>query len=174
MPPDHHPYYCEENIHRLIASDRLANDAVVVLVTNAHRSVACWSQRLAPEPGQAVVWDYHVVAVEPGEAREAARVWDLDSVLEPPCSLDTWLTATFRPGVPEQLDARFRVVEGALWVAEFASDRSHMLAEDGAWLHPPPPWPPPGGGEGSNLDRWLDQAVGEWLGLEELWNLLKG
>ena len=113
------------------------------------------------QPGGRRGVDYHVVAVEPA----AVQVWDLDSVLAPPCSLKTWLTATFRPGVPEQLKPLLRPVPASEFLADLRSDRSHMRSEDGGWTYPPPSWPAPGAAEGggSNLEQWLDPAAGDWL-----------
>ncbi len=160
MAPEHHPYYCEENIYRLLASGRLGPGARALWVTNATRTVACWAQRVAPSLGHAVVWDYHVVGVTAGPD---PRVWDLDSVLEMPCPLERWLGATFAQGAPPSLEPAFRVIDGERYVAELRTDRAHMRTAEGAWQEPPPPWPAPGAGRGSNLDTWMDLSVGEWL-----------
>lgn len=154
---------------RLVQAGTVPPQAWVVFITNAQRQVACWSARVAPTPTAAVIWDYHVVAVDP-LAAAGPQVWDLDSVLAPPCSLRTWVTATFPPGAPAELSPRLRIVPAAVYLAELRSDRSHMVGADGSWAAPPPPWPPPGAdrGGGSNLDSWLDLEAGEWIGPAEL------
>lgn len=159
------PYYCEENAWRLLAATSLVSGpAEAVLVSNAERAVACWGQRAAP-PGEPVLWDYHVVVVElaAGDLSEA-RVWDPDCVASPVLPVGRWLELTFlAPGeVVARFRPRFRPVPRARWVAELATDRSHMRGPDGAWRAPPPPWDPPGA-PGMNLFEWLDPSSPEWL-----------
>lgn len=156
--PDYTPYYCEENIYRLAARrDLIGDQAEVVFITNARAAVACWFQRAAPEPGQALVWDYHVVLVDPHAT--GPRLWDLDCILGCPLPAATWLAATFQD--PTQVPARyhpsFRVVAAAAFLRDFATDRSHMRTRHG-WRKPPPPWTPPGPVDGvaMNLDLFRD------------------
>jgi hypothetical protein len=45
-----------------------------------------------------VVWDYHVFVIEAAHGRlRRARVWDLDTRLPFPCSLDDYTHAALRP-----------------------------------------------------------------------------
>jgi len=37
---------------------------------------------------------------------------------------------------------KFRIVKAEDFLMHFASDRSHMLKEDGEWMSPPPTYPP--------------------------------
>lgn len=143
------PSYCEENVWHLCGEPRFARvEARVVFVSNAERACALWCQRSAERPGEAVVWDYHVILA----ARAACgwEVWDLDTTLGAPVPLAEYLAMTFvdlRLLPPPLLDElaglapRFRVLEAELYRAEFSSDRSHM--EGAGWeIRPPaPPWP---------------------------------
>ena len=174
-PPRYAAFYCEENVWQLCRHPALAGRPLrAVFVSNAARACALWAQRGAPAPGEPVVWDYHLVAVE---AADAARVWDLDSALGLPVPLDDYLAATFRP-VAEPHGPRFRVVDAAEYVGRLASDRGHMRAPDGSWLMPPPPWPPPRpAGAPSNQMRFVDMAapfVGEVTDLAGLPRALRG
>lgn len=146
--------YCEENVWHL--SDRPLPDADerwALFISNPHRSCAMWQQRAAP-PGQPVVWDYHVVLVTQGSDR--IQVWDLDSRLLFPCSLDEWLAGSFphQEALAARLRPVFRLVPAGAFRNRFRSDRSHMRRPDGSWLAPPPDWPPIG--EGTNLARFID------------------
>jgi hypothetical protein len=67
----------------------------------------------------------------------------------------------------------FRVVRTAAFLRTFASDRSHMRDETGAFREPPPPWPAIGqeSGPRSNLEAFLDmtqQEIGRVLDLPGL------
>lgn len=148
------PFYCEENVWQRLAQQSTPG-AFALLITNSSQQVALWQQRLVP-PGEAVIWDYHVVALT--RAAGAVQVWDRDSRLPLPSPLANYLRRTFLPlgAVARELAPRFRLVPAADYLAQFASDRSHMRAADGSWLQPPPPWPPLG--QGHTLDRFLDLA----------------
>jgi len=144
-------FYCEENAFLRVAGPVRPGGDHALFITNARRQVAVFEQRLAP-PGEPVVWDYHVVAVD----RARQTVVDPDSRLELPCDLARYLAATFPP-LPPQLELyspRFRLVASAVLAATFASDRRHMRDDRGAYQAPPPAWPPIG--EGHTLDRYLD------------------
>jgi hypothetical protein len=97
------------------------------------------------------------------------EVWDLDTTLGMPVPASDYLRRSFRPGIPEELEPRFRVVDADLFARTFSSDRSHMRLPGGRWRKKPPPWPaiaPPG--EPPNLLRFVDMAspfLGEVLDL---------
>ncbi|MFO0745806.1 MAG: hypothetical protein U1F43_09040 [Myxococcota bacterium] len=164
-PIPYWPYYCEENAWRLLAATALVRGpAAAVLVANRGGRVACWSQRAA-DPGEPVLWDYHVVVaeLEPPDLDEP-RLWDPDCRLGPTLPASAWLAATFlEPEVVRpRFHPRFRVVPRERWVAGLATDRSHMRRADGRWRKPPPPWDPPGA-PGMNLEAWLDQDADDWI-----------
>lgn len=168
--------YCEENVHLLARDPRVGapvEERRALFVTNRARSVAVWSQRA----GDPVVWDYHVVLLArsgPGGRWEA---WDLDTTLGLPVPLERWLGGSFRPGTPERLAPRLRLVSAAEYLARFSSDRSHMLDGRGRPRAPRPPWPPIWQErEGMNLLRFVDLErpfVGAVLGLDELASALE-
>ncbi|MEW5320078.1 MAG: hypothetical protein WDW38_011179 [Sanguina aurantia] len=72
-----------------------------------------------------------------------AVVWDLDTSLPFPCSLQQYAADALRrsselTGARERL---FRVVPARTFLDSFASDRSHMLRADGSWVAAPPAYP---------------------------------
>jgi hypothetical protein len=155
------PYYCEENVWWLADEPRFA-DAHVVVISNRPRTVAMGAQRAGN--GGVALWDYHVVLACDG------AIWDLDCTLGTALPLRRWLEASFDPRAPDRLAPRFRVIEGAIYRARFASDRRHMRGADGVFVHEPPPWPVIGGGA-HDLDRLLDledATFGPWLDMHAL------
>jgi protein N-terminal glutamine amidohydrolase len=157
------PYYCEENVWHLAGESALAGlEPAALFISNAERSVALWEQRAGRPADGLVIWDYHVVLLaraEPGDW----KVWDLDTRLGLPVTVDEWLGRTFRP-LPAGLTGyapRFRIVEGEAYRAEFSSDRAHMRSDDGAWTQPPPPWPPIERPGTSSFLRWTVMADGD-------------
>ena len=178
-PIDYVAFYCEENIHRLLSQVDLGDGAEVVFVSNAAHEVACWGQRLARSPEEPLVWDYHVVAAAPSATDGAWRVWDLDAIGGAPLAASAWLARTFlAPGVVRaRYRPQFRVAPRVTYLAEFATDRSHMRRADGAWRRPPPPWAPPGA-PAMNLSAWRDMTpdrgpgvVHDRAALEVHWNV---
>ncbi len=136
----HQAFWCEENIwHLAQAPVTVADKRLVLAMSGPSGHVACW-QQAAGEPGEGVLWDYHVVL-----ATKSAtwQIWDLDSRLGAPVAAETWLKETFPypDFVPPRYHPRFAVIEAAAYVKAFASDRSHMRDQDGSWVQPPPPWP---------------------------------
>lgn len=145
------PFYCEENVWRLLCDGGLPEPAVAVFVTNHTRTVAMWGQRAARS--DPIVWDYHVVALLP----QRADIVDLDDRERAVWPLRAWLRHAFREHVEPEFHPRFRIVPAAEFLATFSSDRSHMRSTDGAPQQPPPPWPAPFAPErGMNLLRFLD------------------
>lgn len=145
MPIPYCPYYCEENAWRLLAATALvAGPAEALLIANRSGRVACWEQRAA-DPGEPVLWDYHVVVVEypgpdlAGSEAVRPRVWDPDCRHRPVLDAATWLAVTFlAPStVRPRYVPRFRPVARERWVRELATNRSHMRYPDGRWRKPP-------------------------------------
>jgi len=156
------PYFCEENVWRMCVEGTGAREGFsryALFVTNTNRTVACWAQRACQEPDIPVVWDYHVVLLQRQE--NLAEIHDPDCLAGSPLAAADWLAATFpkRSLVRSDYQPAFRVVEEHLFLAHFASDRSHMRGASGEWLAPIPAWDPPNA-PAHNLDRWLDLAPG--------------
>lgn len=155
------PFYCEENVWQLAHQRRdEPGERFVVFISNPTKSCALWAQKAAPSPAQPVIWDYHVILIE--RTKGQVQVLDLDTTLGMPLLLQDYLARTFAtpPGLPEHMRAQiaphFRVVPAARFLACFASDRSHMLTEDG-YQQPPPPWPCiQTNGAQMNLMRFVD------------------
>jgi protein N-terminal glutamine amidohydrolase len=140
-----------------------------LVISNVARTVAMACQRAAPSPERPVVWDYHVVLAAHGA--EGFTIWDLDSTLDMPVPLRTYLRASFAwpHGFAPPYEARFRVVEASRYRDVLCTDRSHMLDASGRYRVPPPPWPPIG--SGTNLMRLVDigdPIVGEVVELAAL------
>ncbi|KAJ3779410.1 N-terminal glutamine amidase-domain-containing protein [Lentinula raphanica] len=154
------PYWCEENVYLLVQSfsqNPLLSetwDVFVVFISNHNRTVALWNQKLSKEPYGAVVWDYHVVVVlRPQVYTSNLRSWvyDFDTRLGLPVTWDSYFAQTFSTNVPDELQSSFRVVSANIYLNQFASDRSHMLANISAsetpvpspsYIQPVPPYPP--------------------------------
>jgi hypothetical protein len=144
------PFFCEENVWRLLHDGALPQPSAALLVTNAARAVAMWGQRAARlDP---ILWDYHVVALLP----EAGLVVDLDDRERVARPVGEWLSHAFRPA-RAAWQPRFRLVPRAAFLDVFSSDRSHMRDGSGAPRAPFPPWPAPFRAElGHTLPRLLD------------------
>ncbi|KAJ3987102.1 N-terminal glutamine amidase-domain-containing protein [Lentinula detonsa] len=142
------PYWCEENVYLLIQSfsrnpslseiwERKPTSRTILFF-----QVALWNQKLSKEPGQPVIWDYHVVAVlRPRKFSSNLHSWVYD--------LDTRLDLPVNWNINDHENSLFRVVSARVYLDRFASDRSHMLAENPPgtlpnpnYLQPAPPYPP--------------------------------
>jgi protein-tyrosine-phosphatase len=157
------PYWCEENVWQLLADERPGR-ASAVFISNPTRSVALWGQRAALVDGTPVVWDYHVVVLVEGDG--PSEIHDLDCTASRRLPAARWIEVSFPvvDALPPELQPRFRVVEGARYREQLASDRSHMRGEDGSFRSRPPPWPPiDAGGTQSNLARFID-TLESWEG----------
>jgi hypothetical protein len=147
------PFYCDENAWWLCSEPAVGLDPRDVIFVLSRAGCCPVAAQRAVAPGALCWWDYHVVVLD-----GSRRVWDLDTRLGCPLPAADWLAGSF-PQV-ERLPALyrplFRVVPAARYRAEFASDRSHMRAADGGWLHPPPPWPIIG--EGMRLYDYLSMG----------------
>lgn len=150
---DHQPFFCEENVLRLLQRAALPPDAAAVFVSNDDRSVAMWGQRAAS--ADPIVWDYHVVALLPAHD----LVVDLDDRQQVAWPRRAWLAHAFREPLEPRFRARFRIVPRGELLARFSSDRSHMRDLQGRPLHPFPAWPAPFDPQlGHTLPRFVDLA----------------
>ena len=157
---DYQAFYCEENVWRLLARQELGACrawAVIVSSRSGH-FVACRQKAGRPVDGL-VCWDYHVFAV--ADAQGVTRLaLDLDSDLPFPCPLLRYLEESFLPTARASWQPCFRVIAANDYLANFASDRSHMRRPDGSYLAPPPPWPAPGGERTNTFMSWIDVSSG--------------
>lgn len=183
---DYAAYYCEENVWHLCQRPEFGKgERRVVFISNLQRTCAMWGQRAARR-NQPVIWDYHVIFIyttdrcgvrgiagganslqadavsgddtlSPGKQSEEWQVYDLDTTLECPVSVEDYLRHSFRPDqVPPDYRPHFRVLRADDYVNLFSSDRSHMKGPDGSWLAPPPKWNALFNGVNSNLMDLVD------------------
>ncbi|XP_070702003.1 protein N-terminal glutamine amidohydrolase [Pempheris klunzingeri] len=139
--------YCEENVWKLcefVRTERTAplEELFVVFISNDNRMVPLWKQR-SGRGDEAVIWDYHVVLLQVGR-QSNTLVYDLDSELPFPCSLQLYAAQALRSDrhVKAPYHRKLRVVPADSFLLNFASDRSHMKNPDGSWKMPPPLYPP--------------------------------
>jgi protein N-terminal glutamine amidohydrolase len=158
------PLYCEENIWHFAQArgnerGQGQEQGAAVFISNGARTVACFNQKRCEAQDVPVVWDYHVVWLETGPEPQRAQIWDFDSRLPFGTPAEHYLDVTF-PEVAPEYAPMFRVVPRAVFLANLASDRRHMLLPDGTYAAPPPTWPCIG--VGSTLERFIDmRAEGE-------------
>ncbi len=145
------PYYCEENIWYLSQESVFNNiDKRVIFISNPEKQ--CLFLNQGAGKGGIVLWDYHVLLVTPGLA------WDLDTTLPFPCSTSEYLSSTFGNPSQSPFQPLFKIIDPDLYLREFASDRSHMLNQQGNFIQPPPPWTPIQDGGESNLHIFTDMG----------------
>ena len=152
MASAYQPYFCEENVWRLLADGVVPEPAAALFITNRRRTVAMWGQRAATR--DPIVWDYHVVALS---LAGGGLVLDLDDRERAAWPLAEWLAHAFPVAVAGPHDPRFRIVPREPFLERFCSDRSHMRDAAGLPLQPFPAWPAPFDPQvGMTLPRFLD------------------
>ncbi|KAK4048787.1 hypothetical protein OIV83_004553 [Microbotryomycetes sp. JL201] len=146
---------CSDTAERVTKDDERH---YAVFVSNNDHACVLFQQSAStrgPQQLNAVIWDYHVFAVSvlmPPSSSTAMRaeteavterhatsshratviVRDADSLLENPTALTRYVNESFRPDLFEQgfLPRNLeRIVPATAFLDNFASDRSHMLAE---------------------------------------------
>jgi protein N-terminal glutamine amidohydrolase len=167
---DYQPFYCEENVWRLLRREELAGHTAwaVIVSSRAGRLVALW-QKAGRRADGFVCWDYHVFAVvdEPG----ARLALDLDTDLTFPCPLGHYVQESFPHVRDASAQPCFRVIAATDYAAQLATDRSHMRSPDGSYIKPPPLWPAPGPARTNTFLSWLDLSAdgpGELFNLDEM------
>ncbi|HOX93010.1 MAG TPA: hypothetical protein PLC54_08790 [Spirochaetales bacterium] len=181
------PYYCEENIWRLLGRTEYEGKASwAVFVFGMHGRAAVFRQKSGQGPWALSLWDYHVVALVPDArgAHSGQLIIDFDSELGWPVPAVTWIRQSLC--VPEGCAYRLadakpivRLLPAAEFVRRFYSDRSHMRKPDGTWQSPPPPWDSPKG-DGSmdwSLASLIDPSnkeAGKLMDADELLAILPG
>lgn len=160
-------YYCEENAWYLCQEPFFGNRLRhIIFISNLEGAVPMWNQRAGQ--GKPIVWDYHVIVI----AEDPIEVWDVDTLLGIPISLDDYLAGSFHAEMPDLYQPSFRVIRMELFLDVFSSDRSHMRRPNGTYRKPPPSWPmikKPG--VPSNLMQFVDferPFVGEVMSLAQL------
>ncbi|CAD5116664.1 unnamed protein product [Dimorphilus gyrociliatus] len=138
------PCFCEENVWNICDYLRrkfsaLFHKCVVVFISNENNSVPIWKQK-ANHSGL-VIWDYHVLVVI--LFGNEYYVYDLDSLLDFPSTLKEYFEKAIGSEKSIKADYRrkFRVISAKCYLEHFASDRTHMLKEDGTYFSPPPKYP---------------------------------
>ncbi|XP_052801092.1 protein N-terminal glutamine amidohydrolase-like [Mya arenaria] len=139
--------YCEENVWQLCNtvksrfSDELCR-CYCVFISNKEKQIPLWLQKAGKNEEGLVVWDYHVILLH--KMASGSFVYDLDSRLSFPVRFEEYAFRTIHPcsTLKPQFRRRFRVVAASTFLATFASDRSHMLDDEGRYLKPPPDYPP--------------------------------
>uniref|UniRef100_A0A674NPL9 Protein N-terminal glutamine amidohydrolase n=1 Tax=Takifugu rubripes TaxID=31033 RepID=A0A674NPL9_TAKRU len=160
--------YCEENVWKLCEFVREQQTAPleelsVVFISNDNRTVPLWKQKSGCGD-QPVIWDYHVILLQ-ASLESDTQVYDLDSELSFPCSLELYASQALRSdhSLRPMYHRKFRVIPAEIFLMNFASDRSHMRNPDGTWKMPPPPYPPIRTAESQmNLETFINMnpAVG--------------
>ncbi len=157
---DYHPFYCEENVWRLLSRPDLSRaSAWAVIVSSAARHVVVMRQKAGRPLDGLIHWDYHVFALTLDAIRGLVAL-DMDSDVGFPAPFERYVAGSYPATVQAALEPRFRVMRAADYVAGLVSDRSHMRRADGSWLAPPPPWAYPGRGTGKPnvLMEWIDMS----------------
>ncbi|XP_040580352.1 protein N-terminal glutamine amidohydrolase [Lepeophtheirus salmonis] len=133
-------YYCEENIWRLCEKlIQSGGNLKAIFISNDRKAAPLWNQRLSdPLRNEgAVLWEYHVIALD-GDSR---IIYDFDSSIGFKVNFDKYVEMTFHPEweLDPIFQQKFRVIPAEVYLKTFASDRSHMINENGVWRRPPPP-----------------------------------
>ncbi|KAK7087624.1 hypothetical protein V1264_021650 [Littorina saxatilis] len=138
--------YCEENVWKLCDHVKRhypeeLKTFYVLFISNQEKKIPLWHQKSSKREDRLVIWDYHVVLMH--QCEKGTLIYDLDTELPFPCLLDKYITFAIRDDRLLKPDFRrlFRVVPGDVYLNTFASDRSHMLKEDGSWMATPPSYP---------------------------------
>jgi hypothetical protein len=152
---DYQPFYCEENVWRLLRREELAGRAAwAVIVTSLAGHLIALRQKAGRGAEGFVCWDYHVFAIV-DEAGERLAL-DLDTDLPFPCPLERYVRESFPPVPDPSAQPCFRVIAATDYAEQLATDRAHMRWPDGRYVMPPPPWPAPGAAGSNTFSSWLD------------------
>jgi protein N-terminal glutamine amidohydrolase len=129
--------YCEENVYKLLETKLpKSTTAYAIFITSPSKCTPIWRQKKSKSPDtEPVLWDYHVIAMVDDD------IYDLDSTLPFPSSAQTYFEKTFPityPRLRKDCQQILRIIDAKDFLEHFASDRSHMIGEDGKYLAPPP------------------------------------
>lgn len=139
--------YCEENVWMLCNhvkknSPDVINRCYCCFISNNDKTIPLWCQKASNREDKMVCWDYHVIFIL-ANCDKDSMVYDLDTTLSFPCDFKTYAGSGIRPNstLQPQFHRKFRVIKADEYLSTFASDRSHMIGEDGSWMSPPPSYP---------------------------------
>ena len=145
--------YCEENVFQICKNNIIINEGMLekeryaVFISSPKRIVPIWKQKSCSDENGYVAWDYHVIYLEQNITSRQYFIYDFDSRLSFPCTFEEYFNQSFLPidTCPAHIKEHqwFRVVNAKHFVSTFASDRHHMLKDDGKTYQMPPPKYPP-------------------------------
>mmetsp|Transcript_28525 Transcript_28525/g.47903 ORF Transcript_28525/g.47903 Transcript_28525/m.47903 type:complete len:249 (-) Transcript_28525:288-1034(-) len=136
-------HYCEENIYKLAEKFCNSHDGYeghAIFISSESKCTPIWQQKLSASSEEPVFWDYHVIfcishASDTNNSQKSAEryIVDFDTKLGYPLHIREYLQKSFQPGISLNRPYRqlFRMVPAELFIAYFASDRSHMLKHGG-------------------------------------------
>ncbi|KAI9489482.1 protein N-terminal glutamine amidohydrolase [Zychaea mexicana] len=159
--------YCEENVYMMCKTmselnrkeedHSMLDHCTVVFISNPSKSIPIWKQKNSPDGPV----DYHVILYYHNYDTKEFYVYDMDTVLPFPCDATEYVMLAFHPELQlqERFKRCFRLVPGSVFLREFASDRSHMLEENGEYMKPPPEYPAIASTDDvMNLPRYIDMT----------------
>lgn len=116
-------------------------EVYAVFISNERKKIPIWKQK-SSRGDEPVIWDYHVILLHASK-QGPSFIYDLDTILPFPCSLDVYSMEAFQSDkhLKPAYWRKLRVIPGDTYLKEFASDRSHMKDSDGNWRMPPPAYP---------------------------------
>ncbi|XP_051948761.1 protein N-terminal glutamine amidohydrolase [Xyrauchen texanus] len=138
--------YCEENVWKMceFAKDQGTcplGEVYAVFISNDRKMIPIWKQK-SSRGDKPVIWDYHVILLHTSKEGQSF-IYDLDTILPFPCSLDMYLTEALQSDeyLKPAYWRKLRIIPADVYLKKFASDRLHMKDCDGNWRMPPPTYP---------------------------------
>lgn len=168
----HTPYYCEENVYHLckkLCTDGMeageGSDLFVVFISNEKKQIPLWHQKASQRADGITLWDYHVICVQKKEGNSPHLVWDLDSSLQFPSPLASYVSETVRPSIQlfSEFQRFFRIVHAPIFLRSFASDRRHMKDSEGNYMYQPPTYEAIIAEDGTvhNLNEYIEMSAAD-------------
>lgn len=133
--------FCEENIWHLCQNPELEGFTKKVLIISNSKRNCLFRFQKSPNGDVLVWWNYHVVLL--ASKPELKLIYDFDSTLEFPSSMESYLKMTFQLDKDHKEDdlPKFKSIAASDFIHSFISDRGHMKDDQGNWLSDPPKWP---------------------------------
>ncbi|WOH06480.1 hypothetical protein DCAR_0625908 [Daucus carota subsp. sativus] len=167
------PFYnqLEENVYHLCkklwtrGTEGQGSDLFVVFISNEKKQIPLWNQKASQRAEGLTLWDYHVICVEKKEGDSPLLVWDLDSTLQFPCPLASYVSEAIKPSIQlfSEFQRFFRIVHAPIFLRSFASDRRHMKDSEGNWMYEPPEHDPIVAEDGTvhNLNEYMTMSAAD-------------